>query len=127
MLRSTIRNEKKTKKTRPYLLPGVCPLDLALVGVAPLDVGVCALDRDEGFDADAAELRLSVALLVPDRLRVTRPPGVLPDEAGGVLLVASALVGVTGVVGKPVPPAPPSLDTPERLEPFESCPESQEE
>ena len=100
---------------------------LALVGVAPLDVGVCALDRDDGFDPDAAELRLSV-VFVQDRLLVTRPPGVLPDKAGGVLLAASAvLVGVTGVVGKPVPPGPPSFETPERFEPFESCPESQEE
>ena len=100
------------------------------------------MDLDDGFelvpDVDAAaafaaaaaaaaaveELRLSTALLVMDRLRVTRPPAVLPKEAGDALLLASALLlGVTGVVGN----APPSLETPDRLDPLESWPESQEE
>ena len=120
------------------------PLDLALVGVARFEVGVWAFDLDDGFEhvveedvaADAAtaaaaaaaeaaaataavaELRLSTALLVMDRLRVTRPPGVFPEVAGEVLLLpmSAPLVGVTGVVGK----APPSVETPDRLEPFES-------
>ena len=95
------------------------------------------MDLDEGFDPAAdvdvdatleaaaavaaavvAELRLSTAL-VTDRLRVTRPPAVLPDDAGDDLLLAISgpLVGVTGVVGKA---PPPSLETPDRLEPLES-------
>ena len=101
------------------------------------------MDLDEGFDPAAdvevdvdatleaaaaaaaavdaavvAELRLSTAL-VTDRLRVTRPPAVLPEDAGDDLLLAISgpLVGVTGVVGKA---PPPSLETPDRLEPLES-------
>ena len=81
---------------------------------------------DDGLDVDAVataalavELRLSTALLVMDRLRVTRPPGVLLADTGGVLFPPS----MEGVVGR----APPSVETPDLLEPLESCPESQEE
>ena len=65
-------------------------LDLALVGVAPLDEGVWATDLDDGLDpvagaaadvdgaveaaAAVIELRLSTVLLVMDLLLVTLPP-----------------------------------------------------
>ena len=120
------------------------PLDLALVGVAPLEVGVCVADLDEGLELvaeedgateDVVELEAAapeedprfslVFVFVMDRERVTRPPAAfLPEDAGEFFpAVLSALfVGVTGVVGRP-----PSLDTPDLFEPLESCPESHEE